>query len=191
MADSSLPRSVTCRRNRPGFGMGRAGTGLGRGCSGAPALRSAFTAEPLWVDLSDTQLDNRGPVLPADRIAAVAAPIRSMPKDSLIGEHLREHRRVMRLAESSIADLVVLTGLAIAASLVAISQRDTAIRQRDRAIASQIALEGSQLPASAASLGAQLDIVANQHNAQGLGTFQYLLYLPASITPLLDARGYS
>ena len=129
-----------------------------------PALRGAFTAEPLWVHLSNTQLGSRGPVFPADRVAAVAAPIRGMPKDMLIGEHLREHRRAMRLARSAVAVLAVLTALAVVASLVAINQRDTAIRQRDQAIGNQVFLEVSQFPANASSLAAQLDIVADQLN---------------------------
>ena len=60
-----------------------------------PALRGAFTAEPFWVDLSDMQLGGRRPVIPADRIAAVTAPIRGTPKDMLVGEHLRQHRRAV------------------------------------------------------------------------------------------------
>jgi hypothetical protein len=80
-----------------------------------PALRGVYTAEPLWVDLSDTRIESRRPVIPADRVAAIAAPIRGMPKDMLVGEHLRQHRRAMRLAEAAAAVLAMLTAVAVAA----------------------------------------------------------------------------
>ena len=49
-------------------------------------MSGAFTSEPLWVDLSDIQLDSGKPIIPADRVAAVAAPIRGVEKDKLVGE---------------------------------------------------------------------------------------------------------
>src|SRR5271157_3902490 len=73
-----------------------------------PAVRGAFNAEPLWVDLSDTQIYSPRPVIPADRVATVAAPIRGMPKDMIIGEHLRQHRRAMRLAGGAVTVLAAL-----------------------------------------------------------------------------------
>ena len=104
-----------------------------------PALHGAFTEEPLWVDLSDLQLGGRGPQIPTDRIAAVAAPIRGVPKDMIIGEHLRQHRRAMRLARGAVAVLATLTALAIVASFVAVAQRNSARTQARIATSRELA----------------------------------------------------
>src|ERR1700722_14257618 len=109
------------------------------------ALRGAFTSEPFWIDLSNIQLDSRKPQIPADLIANVAAPIRDVPKDTLVGQHLREHRRTMRLAGSAVTVLAVLTVLSIVASLLAIGQRDNAIGQRNQVIYNNILTEALQL----------------------------------------------
>ena len=127
-----------------------------------PALRGAFGAEPLWVDLSDLRLDGRRPVVPADRVAAVAAPLRGMAKDMLVGEHLRQHRRAMRLARGAVAVLAMLTAVAVAASIIAVGQRNTAIEQRDQALAGQFTLVARQLIATNPSIAAQFDVAANQ-----------------------------
>ena len=125
-----------------------------------PALRGAFSAEPLWVDLSDAQLDGHRSTIPPDRIAAMAAPIRGVPKDMLVGEHLRQHRRAMRLAGSAVAVLVVLTALAVVASLIAVGQRNTAVQQRDQAIYNQVVAEALQYGTSDTPLAAQLNLAA-------------------------------
>ena len=130
-----------------------------------PALRGAFAAEPLWVDLSDIQPDGRRSVIPANRVAAVAAPIRGMPKDMLFGEHLRRRRRTRRLAESAVAVLAILTALAVVASVIAVGKSNTATRKRDQAIASEIGVEVNQLTATDPSLAAQLEVVANHLSA--------------------------
>src|SRR3984957_3797304 len=124
------------------------------------ALRGAFTSEPFWIDLSNIQLDSRKPQIPADLIANVAAPIRAVPKDTLVGQHLREHRRTMRLAGSAVTVLAVLTVLAIVASLLAIGQRDNAIGQRNQVIYNNILTEALQLSATNPSLAAQLNLTA-------------------------------
>jgi WD40 repeat protein len=128
------------------------------------ALRGTLDTEPLWVDLSEPQLHSGKPVIPAERVAAVAAPIRGMPKDMLIGEHLRQHRRAMRLAGGAVAVLAILTALAIVASVFAYGQRNSAIQQRDKAFANLLAVEVGELTATNPSLAAQFDIVAHQMN---------------------------
>lgn len=120
-----------------------------------PALRGAFSAEPLWIDLSDLPPGARAAQLPADRVAAVAAPIRGVPKDTLFGKHLREHRRTMRLAGSAVAMLAVLTASAVAASVIAAGQRDTAINQRDLAEARELLADAPPLAGSQPGLARQ------------------------------------
>ena len=65
-----------------------------------------------------------------------------MAKDMLVGEHLRQHRRAMRLAKGAVAVLAMLTAVAVAASIIAVGQRNTAIEQRDQALAGQFHLGG-------------------------------------------------
>jgi hypothetical protein len=88
-----------------------------------PALRSAFTSEPRWVDLSRVPLHRRVPVIPAERLAEVAAPIRGVPKDTLFGDHLGKHRRAMRLAWGAITFLLALSVCLAAVAVVAVRAR--------------------------------------------------------------------
>jgi len=140
------------------------------------ALRGALTGQPRWADLSDIHLDGGKPMIPADRVADLAAPILGKDKDRLVGEHRRQHRRAMRLAGGAITMLAILTALAVTASFIAEGQRDAAngerdaaiqernaaIRERNQAIANQVDLEVGQLTATDPSLAARLDVVANQ-----------------------------
>ena len=98
-----------------------------------PALRGAFSSEPLWVDLSDIPPGSHTARIPDDLIAAVAAPIRGMPKDMLIGEHLRLHRKVVRLAGGIIAFLTALAVGLAAVSVLAVRASQEADRERDAA----------------------------------------------------------
>jgi WD40 repeat protein len=101
---------------------------LGDWAAGAPvppALRGTFISEPLWVDLSN----NRTGQIPADLLAMVAAPIRSMTKDMLIGEHLRQRRRVVRLAGGTIAFLLALAAGLASVTVLAVHASQEADRQ--------------------------------------------------------------
>src|SRR4051794_24426172 len=61
-----------------------------------------FGREPLWVDLrwarEERHLSVRDPRF-RDRMAGLVAPVRGVPKDTLIGEDIRQHRRSMRLLQ--------------------------------------------------------------------------------------------
>ena len=103
------------------------------------ALRGVFTEEPRHVDarwaegrfgltLNDLQF--------RDTVAELAAPLRNVPKDELIGNDLEEHRRAIRLARAAI---VVLSVLLIAAVLAAVSARNNAVRADSRRIDAQAA----------------------------------------------------
>jgi WD40 repeat protein len=133
-----------------------------------PALHGVFNAEPLWVDLSDVQLDDHRSVIPPDRVAAVAAPIRHMSKDMLVGEHLLVHRRAMRLAKGAIATLATLTALAVAATFVAIGQRNTAVTQSHMAQSEQLAAKATDFSATNAPFAMLLSVAAYEraHTAE-------------------------
>ena len=69
-------------------------------------------------------------------------------------------RRSGRWRRSAFAILALLTGLAVAASVVASYQRTAAIRQRDQAIYNQVIAEALQSAASDPTLAAQLTLAA-------------------------------
>jgi WD40 repeat protein len=109
-----------------------------------PAFRDFFGAEPLWVDLrwaQDAQhVSLRDPRF-RERIAELAAPLRDQPKDDLIGEDVREHRRALRLARGAAAMLAVLTAAASVAALVALDQRRQAQAEAKRSESRALAAE--------------------------------------------------
>jgi WD40 repeat protein len=91
-----------------------------------PSLRGAFRTEPLWADLTDVHVGRRGVRMPDEDLATVAAPLRGVDRDTLIGEHLRQHRRTMRVVRSVIATLTALLVFAVVATVIAVGQRDDA-----------------------------------------------------------------
>src|ERR1051325_8902216 len=84
------------------------------------AMRGKFTEEPLWVDMrwakTSEQLSLRNPLF-RDVVADLSAALRGIPKDDLIGEDLRQHRRAIFLRRGAIAGLAT---LAAALSLTAL-----------------------------------------------------------------------
>lgn len=107
-----------------------------------PALHGALAAEPRWVDLRwlrDTaHVDRSNPRL-RECVADIAATVREVPKDLLVGEHIRQHRRTMRLAWSASVTLVLLLVLSVIGFGVAVAQRDEAVNQARIATARQLA----------------------------------------------------
>jgi WD40 repeat protein len=120
-------------------------------------LKRVFSSEPLWVDLRwarhETQLSPKAPRF-QDAIADLASPLHGRPKDDLVGEDVRQHRRAIRLARAAVTALVLLAvGLALAAG-VAWTQRDAALQaeqqtavQRDLAIAAEKVADERRLEA--------------------------------------------
>ena len=95
-------------------------------------LRGAFPSEPLWVDLrwirSETDISINHPAFIA-AVADLAATIRGVAKDDLVGEDVRQHRRTRRTAMAAIAALALLTVAAAGAGVIALGQRNEARRQ--------------------------------------------------------------
>ncbi len=80
-----------------------------------PALRGAFRDEPLYVDFTWADRPERLGLRRKpfhDNVARLAAPIRGMELDDLIGEDIRQHRRTMA---SAAAGGVLLVALAVTA----------------------------------------------------------------------------
>lgn len=124
------------------------------------ALRGAFRDEPHWVDLSAVPAGRGRPKIPASIAAAIAAPLRGKHLDELVGEHLRQHRRAMRLAEGVAAVLAVLTALAVVVSILAVRERDTAIAERNQALSSAAAAQAPGIEADEPGLARQLMVEA-------------------------------
>jgi WD domain, G-beta repeat len=62
-------------------------------------------------------------------VADLAAPVRSLPKDELIGEDIRQHRRTLRLARGAVATLLALVIAASGSAVVAVQRAQEARRQ--------------------------------------------------------------
>ena len=126
------------------------------------ALGHTFAHEPAWIDLRPvTQSDGagrRGGLLrfvrsPADprlqdAAASLIAEIKEVPKDTLIGEHLRRTRQTRRAVTSTLLVLVLLLAAAVTAGLIARSQRDRAVHQATISEAGQLAAIAETLTGS-------------------------------------------
>jgi len=122
-----------------------------------PALRGALAQEPLWASL--VHLPREGMRrLPDEVIADVAAPIWDKPKGQLVGVHLREHRRTMRLVRGAVSALVLLTATAVVAAWLAIVAAENATHQRNLTASGELAAESlgfdTTNPVTAAQLAA-------------------------------------
>jgi tetratricopeptide (TPR) repeat protein len=91
-----------------------------------PSLKGRFANEPKWVDLRAFRDATHGPTDELLAAADLAAAIRGIPKEDLLSEEVRQHRRAMMLSAFAAACLFV---LAVAATW----QWREAVAQRDRA----------------------------------------------------------
>jgi WD40 repeat protein len=116
------------------------------------ALGHAFTEEPRWVDLrwapdQEDSLRSADPRL-QDAVADLAAAIRHVPKDALIGEHIQQRRRTLQAAIAVAAALVVLLAFALTAAFIAKGQRDRADQENVVATAGLLASTAISLTSS-------------------------------------------
>jgi hypothetical protein len=102
------------------------------------ALRSVYDEEPRHLDMTwlrgEEQVDLRNGRF-RDAIADLAAPMRGVAKDELIGDDVRQHRRAMKTAWTAASLLIVLLVLAIAGGLIAVRSSRQAEQQRNTAVA--------------------------------------------------------
>jgi WD40 repeat protein len=144
-----------------------ADTGNGDGARAAlpPALRGAFVETPRWVDLrwlhDVDQVDQSNPRL-RECVADVAAAVREVAKDELVGEHIHQHRRTVRLARGGVTLLVVLLIAALAAAVVAVGQRNQAVAAQHTAIARGMVAQADKIRDRDPRGALQLGIAANQ-----------------------------
>lgn len=107
-------------------------------------LHGIFPSSPLWVDLrwahGAEQLSLKHPQFLA-AVGDLAAPLRGQPKDDLLGEEVRQHRRAVRLAVGAIVTLLVLLVAAVLGAGVAMQQRAQAESASQLALARQLAAQ--------------------------------------------------
>lgn len=163
--------------------------GHGGDCDGAtaalpPALRGAFVEEPRWVDLRwlrDVEQVHRSNPRLRECVADIAAAVREVPKDELIGEHIRQHRRTMRLARGAISALIVLTVAALIAAFIAVGQRNTARSQ------ARIATARALASAAVANLDTRLNLAqlfaAEAYRMDQNAQTRYALFQAVSASP--------
>ena len=126
-------------------------------------LGHAFTREPAWIDLRPVTQSKSGggrrgrlqrlaqPLADSrlqDAAASLIAEIKKVPKDTLIGEHLRRSRQTRRAVTSTLLVLVLLLAASVIAGLVARSQRDRAVHQATISEAGQLAALAKTLTGS-------------------------------------------
>ncbi len=125
-----------------------------RSTSAPPSLVGVYHEEPRYIDLRWAEgqpasvLNLRDPRF-ADAIAEIAAPIRDVNKDELVGADLREHRKTIRIARTAVVALCLLLVASLVAAALARSNAQRADHRRIDAQASRLRAESddSTLPA--------------------------------------------
>jgi WD40 repeat protein len=107
-------------------------------------LHGMFTEEPRWIDFRFARTTDDLSLHHAafrDAVADLGAPLHGVPKDTLAGEEVRQHRRTLRIARSAAAILLALTAAAVLLAVFALDQRDQALSQSRRATSRAVAVE--------------------------------------------------
>ncbi|MGI5526861.1 hypothetical protein ACQEVX_05340 [Streptomyces syringium] len=150
-------------------------------------LVRAFPSVPWWVDLRDTRVERlkvRRDREFLEKVASLVAPLTGRPKDDLIGEELRQHRRTKRIAYSAVAMVTALAITATISAVVAVQQRNQARRAADVATARLLASSASRDLEDRLDV-ASLEAVAGHAVDQSSETRAALLQTAVQ-SPLLD-----
>ena len=101
-------------------------------------LRGRFAEEPLWLDLTwaaGIQKPTLRDVRFLDAVGDISATVRRLPKEQLIGEDVRQHRKLVVLQRTAIVALAALTLTVAGVAVEALRQRNLAVANADRAAA--------------------------------------------------------
>lgn len=92
-------------------------------------LQNFFTDEPLFLDLRRAKIEEplslSNPKF-RESIAELAAPLHGRPKDEIIGEDVRQHRRTKQLTWSAVITLLTLTLFSVVAAYLAVQRGNLA-----------------------------------------------------------------
>ena len=105
------------------------------------SLEGAFSEEPLYLDVRSLESWGDAPFRSTEFrnvVADLAATLSGRPKDEIIGDDVRQHRRTRRVAWAAGLSLLALTGLAGSAAWSAAVQRDRALREQQVALARRL-----------------------------------------------------
>lgn len=123
-------------------------------------LAKAYPHEPRWIDArwarTGAQATLRDPRF-RDLVAELAAPLRGIAKDELIGEDIRQHRLLNRWRNAVVGVLTTLLIGAIVAAFIAFQQRNEALQNQSRyllGLAEEAQMQGSTVRAARFSLRA-------------------------------------
>jgi hypothetical protein len=127
-----------------------------------PQLTEAYREEPLYGDLRFARTEVDLSLQNAEfkrRVVPIAAKLHGKTPAELVSDEVREHRRTLRIRNSAIAALVVLSICAASGAYVATRQAAEADRQRRSAVAAREASERELLRAKAGELRALIQRV--------------------------------
>ncbi len=97
-------------------------------------LKGIYAREPLYADLTwagtDTDLSLRNPRF-QNEVASLAATIHGRPKDDLVGEDVRQRRRLRLVGAAFVAGLLLTTSVAVWQAVRAVSAQRQAEQSRD------------------------------------------------------------
>jgi tetratricopeptide (TPR) repeat protein len=97
-------------------------------------LEGKFPTEPKWVDLRQYRaVEDPDDSAFIERAADFAAAVHGMPKEDLLSREVRQQRRMLSLAWSAVALLLLLTGMAAWQWNVAVGLEKIARQEKDRA----------------------------------------------------------
>jgi WD40 repeat protein len=121
-----------------------------------PALKKMFSATPFYLDCTQfnfTQSEDADKLSLDDKefldsVATIAAKLHGKEKDEIFGEHIRQHRKTMRLAWSAGITLACLSVLLTVALFRENTQRKRAEHQSRIANSQRLAVEAQTLLAS-------------------------------------------
>jgi WD40 repeat protein len=137
-----------------------------RGSDALPGvLLAAIPEQPRWVDLTFVRdalhVDRRDPRF-LDGVADIAAAVHERPKDEIVGEDIRQHRRARALAISAVSALATLLAVAVVLGVVAWTQNQAVVRQRDEALSGRLAAAADEARERDPRAALQLGVAASR-----------------------------
>jgi hypothetical protein len=111
-------------------------------------LRPQLLSVPLFVDLrwarTETHLSQRDPRF-RDAVADIASTLHAKPKDQMVGEDIRLHRRAVRWAWAAVLSLLVLTAAAVTGAIIAYQQQALANARSRTATSRLLAIQAETM----------------------------------------------